>query len=321
MGFDIEDLKLCISEHGAAVRVVIADIRGSSPREPGAALLVWEHGQSGTIGGGALEHEAVQIARAQLKAGNHASRLSHHPLGPALGQCCGGTVTLFAETYTRHTISALDGQTVIARATQPSAQPSSETPLPIRRLLAQTRNQGTEIKPLLQHGWLIETVHKPSRQLWIWGAGHVGRAMVSAFAPLPEFDITWIDTGPERFPEDIPRHVTSVPAADPAQLVRHAPDQAEHLILTYSHALDLELCHQLLGHGFGFAGLIGSHTKWARFRARLASLGHSPSEIQRITCPIGQPDLGKHPQAIALGVACTMLQKVAKTTAIRERTA
>ena len=78
-------------------------------------------------------------------------------------------------------------------------------------------------------------------------------------------------------------------------------------MLTYSHALDLELCHRLLTHGFARAGLIGSATKWARFRARLAALGHPPYAIARIDCPIGNPALGKHPQAIAIGVAAAFV--------------
>jgi xanthine dehydrogenase accessory factor len=89
--------------------------------------------------------------------------------------------------------------------------------------------------------------------------------------------------------------------------VRYAPKKADHLILTYSHEIDLDLCHRLLGHGFRSAGLIGSRTKWARFRKRLAALGHAPAAIERITCPIGTPALGKHPQAIAIGVAAAML--------------
>lgn len=88
----------------------------------------------------------------------------------------------------------------------------------------------------------------------------------------------------------------------------HAPAHAEHLILTYSHEIDLALCHAALAHGFGFCGLIGSDTKWARFRKRLAGLGHCDAQIARICCPIGQKGLGKHPQAIAIGVASRLIE-------------
>jgi Xanthine and CO dehydrogenases maturation factor, XdhC/CoxF family len=70
--------------------------------------------------------------------------------------------------------------------------------------------------------------------------------------------------------------------------------------------MDLALCHAALGRGFAFAGLIGSHSKWARFRNRLRVLGHGDAAIARICCPIGQKSLGKHPQAIAVGVAAQL---------------
>jgi xanthine dehydrogenase accessory factor len=138
---------------------------------------------------------------------------------------------------------------------------------------------------------------------------------------LPQLAITWVDTGLERFPQQMPDNVTMLPAADPARLVALAPHQAHHLILTYSHALDLALCHGLLGHDFASAGVIGSATKWARFRARLTALGHRPAQIARIRCPIGTPGFGKHPQAIAIGVAASLLSDMAVTSVQRERSA
>lgn len=171
------------------------------------------------------------------------------PLGPALGQCCGGSVTL-----------------------------------------VWARN---------------EAVAEPAgRPLWIYGAGHVGRAIVTVMSPLPGFAITWVDTAPDRFPKT---DVTTLVATDPAQAVKHAPADAAHLILTYSHEIDLALCHAILRQNFYSAGLIGSATKRARFKARLAALGHRPAQIARIACPIGDPAFGKHPAAIALGVATAMM--------------
>ena len=180
-------------------------------------------------------------------------------------------------------------------------------PLAVKRLLAQARGAGTMPEAQLLQGWMIEPVAQPDRTFWIWGAGHVGRAIVNVLAPLPGLQITWVDTAPDRFPAVHPQNVTILPAADPARLIPHAPVGAEHLILTYSHTLDLALCHGLLGQGFAAAGLIGSATKWARFRHRLAQLGHAPDQIARIRCPIGNPALGKHPQAIAVGVAAEVL--------------
>ncbi|MFT7593733.1 MAG: xanthine dehydrogenase accessory factor [Paracoccaceae bacterium] len=298
MGFDVDALRAAVLRKGRVVRVVIAGLRGSSPREVGAAMLVWDGGQSGTIGGGALEFEAAEAARGQ----DVTARLSQHALGPDLGQCCGGAVTLLSEVYDLAAVDRLDGD-VVARAVGARA-----LPLSVGRLLAQARGQGVQPVAQLLDGWMIEPVHWPARKVWIWGAGHVGRALVDVLAPMPDIAITWVDTAPERFPEVVPDGVTVVPAVHPADLVQHAPVGAEHLVLTYSHALDLELCHRLLAHDFAFAGLIGSATKKARFRSRLAALGHGAERIGRITCPIGEPGLGKHPQMIAVGVATAMLR-------------
>ena len=308
--FDLATLTQTVTQHGPTARVVIAAHQGSSPREAGAAMLVWATGQSGTIGGGALEHQATEQARALLAA--HGKSLTHNALGPKLGQCCGGAVTLFTEVFTQDTLPT--EAPLIARAT--ADQPM---PLAVKRLLANARNQGTIPAPQLCQGWMIEPLAQPQRQLWIWGAGHVGRALVHTLAPLPDLAITWIDTAPDRFPDQIPDNTTALPALNPANAVALAPRNAEHLILTYSHALDLDLCHRLLLHGFQSAGLIGSQTKWARFQSRLHALGHTPQSIAKITCPIGDPSLGKHPQTIAIGVAAQLLHPAAQ--AAQSRTA
>ncbi|PYG28517.1 xanthine dehydrogenase accessory protein XdhC [Pelagimonas varians] len=293
MGFDLNGLQRAVEQHGTVARVVIADVAGSSPREVGAAMLVWQGGQSGTIGGGALEYQTAQHALTRLG-------LSRHSLGPELGQCCGGSVTLLTELYTPETLACLTGQDIITRG-------ASDMPLAVRRVLDQARAQGKQPDPQLIQGWMIEPVLRPTRDIWIWGAGHVGRAMVDVLTPMPDTAITWIDTASDRFPDAIPNGVTKLPAADPPRLMAHAPKTALHLILTYSHELDFQLCHAALVRGFAFAGLIGSDTKWTRFRKRLAVLGHGIDQIESITCPIGRKDLGKHPQAIAIGVAAQLL--------------
>ncbi|MBN2906667.1 MAG: xanthine dehydrogenase accessory protein XdhC [Rhodobacteraceae bacterium] len=312
MSLERAALAAAVAAHGRVARVVVADTRGSAPREAGAAMLVWPGGQSGTIGGGALEHAAVEAARADLARGA-GPRLVRIALGPGLGQCCGGAVTLLTEGFDAAAVAALP-DTVFARRIEGGA----EMPLALRRRIAAMRNGQGGAGPLLAGGWFLEPVAPEAMPLWIWGAGHVGRALVGVLAPLPGFAVTWIDTGPDRFPAEIPAGVIPRVASDPADLVAQAPTRAQHLILTYSHALDLELCHRLLSHGFAGAGLIGSASKWARFRARLGQLGHSPAQIARICCPIGQPALGKHPQAIAVGVAAALLNAQTRQDTARD---
>jgi len=236
-----------------AIRITVAKTAGSVPRDAGTQMLVWADRIEGTIGGGALEWDAIARARQMLRESKTVQSATI-PLGPALGQCCGGSVGLVWEAAE-----------VLTAA--------------------------------------------PARPLWIYGAGHVGRALVNVMDPLPDFDITWVDTRADRFPQT---NVTTLVATDPAQVVKHAPDDADHLIVTYSHEIDLALCHAVLSHQFHTVGLIGSATKWARFKSRLTALGHPPAQIARIACPIGDPSLGKHPTAIALGVATAMIKPSAR---------
>jgi xanthine dehydrogenase accessory factor len=325
MSLDLTALAAAVAREGRVARVVVAEAKGSAPREAGAAMLVWEDGQDGTIGGGALEWEAAARARAMLAASAGAEPLSPIPsprgggeaplpsaparvdrvaLGPELQQCCGGAVVLLTEVWDAGRLAALD--TAAGMAARPLVA-GAAMPLSVLRRLASARGQGRTSGPILADGWAVEPLAVPVRQVWVWGAGHVGRAIVAVLAPLPGLAITWVDTPADRFPGAVPEGVTQVVAADPARLVPHAPPGAEHLILTHSHALDLALCHALLLRGFARCGLIGSATKQARFRRRLAELGHAPAAIARIDCPIGDPALGKHPQAIAISVAAEIL--------------
>lgn len=313
MSLDRAALATAVATHGAVVRVVVAEVKGSAPREVGAAMLVWADGQSGTIGGGTLEYDATLDARAMLEAGE-TRRLTRAALGPDLGQCCGGAVELLFERWTAEALAVL-GEDPFARRVEDSAPPFP--PLGVERLLAQARGAGERPSARLIDGWFIEPVTEARAPVWIWGAGHVGRALIATLAPLPGIALTWLDTAPERFPETIPAGVATRAAPDIAATVAEAPGVAHHLVLTYSHALDFAICDALLGHGFASAGLIGSATKWARFRSRLEHKGHAPAKVARIDCPIGEKALGKHPQAIAVGVACALLMGMAKKEALR----
>ncbi len=101
--FDLAAARAAITAHGPIARVVIAAVAGSSPREVGASMLVWPAGQSGTIGGGALEYQAAARARDMLAKGQ-SQTLTREALGPSLGQCCGGTVTLLTELFDTNTL-------------------------------------------------------------------------------------------------------------------------------------------------------------------------------------------------------------------------
>ena len=301
IGFDIGALTRAIDGHGPVVRVVVADHKGSTPRETGTAMIVSLDQQIGTIGGGALELDAILVARSMLKSGtNHI--VKHVPLGPALGQCCGGAVTLVLEQFTVQNLPQVEGIAFMR-----NLGGNDEPPLGMHRLMAAAR-RGEHIEPTFNNGWMIEPLSPEKTPVWIYGAGHVGQALVETLNGLP-FDVTWVDTAENRF-SDVPQGVTKLVASQPERVVKHAPLDAHHIVLTYSHALDLELCHAILSHDFASLGVIGSKTKRTRFQKRLSALGHNGARIAEMTCPIGDPSLGKLPKAIALGVVRELLTEL-----------
>ncbi|QDC10701.1 xanthine dehydrogenase accessory protein XdhC [Oceanicola sp. D3] len=300
MSFDRDSLAAAIAAHGEVARVVVVSAQGSTPRGPGTSMLVWPGGQQGTIGGGTLEWEACAMARARLGAEPVTVTL---PLGPAMNQCCGGTVTLAIESFA----AAPPGAPTYARPIAETAP--SEPPLAITRALSAARNGSRAPDITHENGWLLEPLTAPRTTVWIWGAGHVGRALAATLAPLDHLALTWADTSAERFPET---PVISPSVGDLPHLAATAPATAHHIILTYSHTLDFALCDTLLRRPAASIGLIGSATKWARFRSRLAAAGHPAAQILRIRCPIGDPAFGKHPQAIAISTAAQLLSMLEK---------
>lgn len=309
MGLNLAELTDAVTTHGPVTRVLIAHHSGSTPRETGTSMLVWDSGQSGTIGGGALELQAIDLARKTVTSGAITI-----PLGPALGQCCGGSVTLILEPFTAQNLPA-ENQPFLRHITG-----NADQPLALRRALKTARNSGQPTALHWHSGWLLEPLDTDAEHLWLYGAGHVGRAIVNTLNDLP-FHITWVDTAPDRFPQTIPANATQFITDTPAAAVKYAPDSAHHIVLTYSHALDLDLCHAVLSRPHATLGLIGSATKRARFTKRLAALGHAAPHIAKMICPIGNRALGKHPQAIAIGVASKLIRLSAHETAQNEATA
>ncbi|MEM6439991.1 MAG: xanthine dehydrogenase accessory protein XdhC [Pseudomonadota bacterium] len=315
MSLDPDALQTVITRQGPVIRVVVAEAAGSVPREPGAAMLVWADGFEGTIGGGALEWEALDEARRRLAGPpDMADGARAYPLGPALAQCCGGRCTLAFERWDPSRIKDLDRETRLLARPLGGVVGAADAPLAIRGALRAARSKG-EASVLFAPGdppWLAESVAPARTPLWLWGAGHVGRAVVKVFEDLP-FAIAWIDDAPERFPDAVPPHAERVITKTPARLAAHAPGDAAHLVMTYSHALDLEICHAVLRQGaFSRLGLIGSATKAARFRARLDALGHSDPAVSRLECPIGlrrDGEIlgGKSPAEIAVSIAADHL--------------
>lgn len=231
------------------VLVTVASSRGSAPREAGAKMVVTQDRLYGSVGGGNLEHKACAMARRLLAEGVNEPTLEHFPLGPALGQCCGGHVALLLEPFRAN------------------------------------------------HFHVV-----------LFGAGHVGRAVVKALADLP-CRVTWLDSRDGAFPKGLPNNVVAQISDGPAYDVGEAPGQSYFLIMTHSHAIDREVAEAVLRRGdFAYCGLIGSRSKRRQFEQRWRAKGLTEAQISRLTCPIGIDGIsGKRPAEIAVAVAAQLL--------------
>jgi xanthine dehydrogenase accessory factor len=153
----------------------------------------------------------------------------------------------------------------------------------------------------------------PQQPLALFGGGHVGKALVNTLAPLP-FEVRWIDSRDEIFPDTVPAGVVCEHSNPVQAAVRDLSPGSRVLIMSFSHAEDLDIVAACLKRlrerdDLPFVGLIGSQTKWASFRHRLHDRGFSPQETARITCPIGVAGIvGKEPEVIAVAVAAQLLQ-------------
>lgn len=303
MTFNLEEIENYISEHVELIRVLIVSTKGSTPRETGARMLVWDKGQKGTIGGGALEYKILDICRRRLASGNQNPHIISQPLGPGLGQCCGGHIKFVLEYFNQDILRSIKGK-ISNKAIY------SRPILEGVEFEAPTDHPPSAEMPVVKDGLLTENLIKPKGQLWIFGSGHVGTAIVNLVANLPSIEITWIDFQEERFPKQIPPGVNKVIAPNPEQLTKYAPEGGLFLVLTHSHDLDFKIMEGLLRKNFSYLGLIGSKTKWSRFQQRLLSLGLSQEILGKVICPIGDRKLGKHPWHIAVGVSIELLEQI-----------
>lgn len=276
--------------------VVIADVKGSAPRERGAMMLVHASHIQGSIGGGELEHQAIDVARSYQPEAGFERQLRSYPLGPSLGQCCGGHVRLMFEWYHPDDVSVQAG--LASQTAGYSLHDTTSQAVP--GFVAHLPKQNPDTVCVLP-------LYAQNCDVFIYGAGHVGRAVID-FARHLACQIIWVDTDEDRFPEVIPPEVTKLPARTPQTLAARAPDEAIHLVMTYSHQLDFEIISVLLRSGnFARCGLIGSATKAARFRSRLADSGLTAEQIDRLVCPIGlQQVTGKAPLQVALSITAQL---------------
>lgn len=282
--------------------VSVLAAEGSAPRGAGTRMLVTADDLTGTIGGGALEFRAVEQARAMLGHAPGTWRVQDYPLGPLLGQCCGGRVRLLVEHVNARTLGwlaeAAEGRVLVSvLGAGGIARQVSDGPAAAISARGDKPGEGAR---------LAERIGGYRRPLFLFGAGHVGQAIARHAEGLP-IRLAWFDVRAEF--ASVPG-VTVVSDDAIEQCVAEAPDDAALVILTHDHALDYRLTRAALSRApLAFTGLIGSQTKRARFMARLARDGVSAEARGRLTCPIGLPGVtGKEPDVIAVALLAQVLQ-------------
>ena len=331
----IDGLKDIRAAGGQGVLVTVLDAKGSTPRDSGTKMLVGAEAIFGTVGGGTLEYRASEIAREMLAEAPAAPRIEHFPLGPSLGQCCGGAANLMFETVGAETdapwieaiiaaravgtpsvlvtaVAAAGGKLLVTAGEAAGALAGGADAAALSRARAILKTGKATPAKIDEAGaarLLFEPILPADFQIVLFGAGHVGQALVAVLAGLP-CRVTWIDSREEQLPESPPANVTVELADAPEYEVDEAPAGSYFLVMTHSHGLDFRIGERILRRGdFRYFGLIGSDSKRQRFVQNLRRKGLGEEEIGRLTCPIGDIGIpGKRPGEIAVAVAAELLQ-------------
>ena len=237
------------------VIITVLGARGSTPRDSGTKMIVSPKRNFCTIGGGHLEYKAIALAKEMLTQKKEQHRIEHFPLGPRLGQCCGGSATLLFEFF-----------------------------------------GGTQLSIML------------------FGAGHVGKSLVSILHQLA-CSITWVDSREGEFPVKPPTNVKRIISEQPEHAVREAAPNTYFIVMTHEHPLDFNIITAALERNDArYIGLIGSKTKWERFKLRFQYRGYEPGFYAAVRCPIGLSEVpGKKPIEVAVSIAGEIIADYQKT--------
>lgn len=319
-----------LAEGRPLVLITVVRALGSTPRDAGTHMWVDHVGAHATIGGGHLELQAIETARTMLADDQApAAQVRHYALGPSLGQCCGGAVWLAFERLQEadlawcdelHRLLASGLSACRTRHIPVSSEMGSHDRAHNAQVQVQPLNEAvTQPDALWQEdvGLLVDITPASAPLVVVCGAGHVGKALVRVLAELP-VRVAWLDPREDEWPLHLPDNVLCVNGD--ADDVVDFPDDAYWLVLTHSHALDLDIIERVLRcKSFRYLGLIGSKTKRAKFRRRLLRK-FSAELVDRMVCPIGVVETSsKLPGVIAVSVAAQIvgLLELASCTAER----
>jgi len=138
----------------------------------------------------------------------------------------------------------------------------------------------------------------------LFGAGHVGRALISILKDLP-VNVFWVDSREAFLDVELPDNVEALVEEEPVDAAQRMPADTYYLVMTHNHGLDYDLCRAIVERDdAAYIGLIGSDTKWQRFQLRFGHRGFSPERIKEIHCPVGLSSVpGKRPMEVAVSIA------------------
>ena len=322
----IEELCDMTAAGERVVVVTVAGIRGSSPREVGAKMIVTSDATVGTIGGGQLEYQSTRIASEMLDA-EEKPTTRKFPLGASMGQCCGGVVDILFEPISSglpawlQDLRGLHGQrepavvvTGIGSDTQKFVvtadnQFGSADEKALVAIVDSARQGLAEGNGTYRiDDWFVESIVGSDFNIAVFGAGHVGSAVVASLSSL-DCNIRWIDSRRNIF-RNTPSNVRAIESSEPALEVAAMPLNSCYLVMTHSHAIDFEICDRILRRAdAAYCGLIGSVSKRRRFETRYREQGMSQAVIDELVCPIGVDGIsGKKPAEIAVSAAAEVLQ-------------
>ncbi|HXW27002.1 MAG TPA: xanthine dehydrogenase accessory protein XdhC, partial [Xanthobacteraceae bacterium] len=254
----------------------------------------------------ALAEAQALLARPRAETVRHLRK----SLGPDLGQCCGGRVSVSIERYDADDLAVVEPLAAAERRGTLVTVASSDGGRPVRRPLGpgDAVAETGAAYARLPDGRVVERFGAPATPLCLFGAGHVGRALVLALAPLP-FTVSWIDPRPGAFPDHVPANAACFTDPEPVRFIARASAGTFIAVMTHSHALDLDLVAAALkADRFPYVGLIGSATKRARFAAAMGKIGIARDAVDRLVCPIGLTEVrDKAPASIAASVAAQLL--------------
>ncbi len=327
----LREMLACAERRKPFVLVTVIEVIGSAPREVGARMVVTSRSMFDSIGGGNLEHEAMHQARNMLSdQESPRRRLEFFGLGVTMNQCCGGAVRVMYEKFSgqeamclydrlyppgrkriEFLVSSLsdNGATAVLSTKHDWETVPEVVAEQTQRLLECFEPTSVLVKDG-EDEWFLTRVDEQPTKVVVFGAGHVGKALIKLLQDLP-FQIDWVDSRNNMFPAEIPVNTVAHQLECPQNIINVQPPSAYYVVMTHSHGLDYDICLKILRERrFGWLGLIGSNTKSQRFKKRMIEDGIDPFVLSRLVCPIGIESVrGKFPAVIALSTAAQLLQE------------